>query len=408
MWTSLSGFFSSRWTAGLVLFYILLHGSLSYFYARSYMPFSMPVIGACLLFGSVLHPGAAWSRKRAICFGLGLAVLAISRPLEGLLIALPLAGWKGCEWLAALRRDQVGPPMEFAGIAALPLLLAAGFILAHNHAVTGSATTFPYLLYQRLYSTTPYFVNQPLREQTGRVDMGPVLDRFKREYGNRVHRERAALSLPDRMWQRLRIAMAGCFFLPHFGVLCLAAFLGRRHPWVWWCGGLILGFVILTSFTVSAQARYAGVVLPAAFLLAGYGLAALGTIFRGRLRRVVSVTVVAVLLVLCVANVRELWEAQPHSLAVDRRAVVDRIGSGKHLVFVAYGPEQSLLHEWVYNEPVLDGAPIVWVHDLGKETNLGVMQKHPGRKVWRLYFNGLGRYDLDAAGDLQGSEQSVP
>jgi hypothetical protein len=57
---------------------------------------------------------------------------------------------------------------------------------------------------------------------------------------------------------------------------------------------------------------------------------------------------------------------------------------GPHLVIVRYGPRHDVDRDWIYNEPDIDAAKIVWARDMGKDANQELLQYFHGRKVWSL------------------------
>lgn len=69
-----------------------------------------------------------------------------------------------------------------------------------------------------------------------------------------------------------------------------------------------------------------------------------------------------------------------------RPALIQRLNQagGKHLIFVAYGPNHAFRDEWVYNEPEPNRAAIVWARNLGPERNRELIRRLPRRSVWLL------------------------
>jgi hypothetical protein len=53
-------------------------------------------------------------------------------------------------------------------------------------------------------------------------------------------------------------------------------------------------------------------------------------------------------------------------------------------VFVRYGPHHALGEEWVYNQPDIDSAPIVWARDMGAAANEELRRYFPQRASWLL------------------------
>ena len=69
-----------------------------------------------------------------------------------------------------------------------------------------------------------------------------------------------------------------------------------------------------------------------------------------------------------------------------RPAIVSKLTreGGGHLVFVHYGPGHKLGEEWIYNEPDIDRAKVVWARDLGPEINRELITYYPTRRVCLL------------------------
>src|SRR2546427_240165 len=88
------------------------------------------------------------------------AILANSRPYEGLLFCIPIAGlflW----WLAGKTKSPASPRVRIVRILApltVILLLTIGFIGYYNWRLTGSALLFPHVLNTRIYRTTGLFL----------------------------------------------------------------------------------------------------------------------------------------------------------------------------------------------------------------------------------------------------------
>ena len=67
------------------------------------------------------------------------------------------------------------------------------------------------------------------------------------------------------------------------------------------------------------------------------------------------------------------------------RAAVERQllqAPGKHLVFVRYKPDHEPFAEWVYNEPDLDHAKIIWARETSPSSDQELVASYPGREVW--------------------------
>ena len=71
---------------------------------------------------------------------------------------------------------------------------------------------------------------------------------------------------------------------------------------------------------------------------------------------------------------------------LDRARIVNFLQSqpGGQLVVVKYRPTHFQSEEWVYNEPDIDAAKIVWARDSGSENNAEILQYFRQRRIWLL------------------------
>ena len=56
---------------------------------------------------------------------------------------------------------------------------------------------------------------------------------------------------------------------------------------------------------------------------------------------------------------------------------------GQHLIIVRQGPI-NIDKEWVYNEPDIDAAKVVWARDMGEKDNRELLQYFQRRRFWLL------------------------
>jgi len=55
---------------------------------------------------------------------------------------------------------------------------------------------------------------------------------------------------------------------------------------------------------------------------------------------------------------------------------------GSQLAIVRYTPNHNPLDEWVYNQPSIDTAKIVWAREMDARSNRELITYFQGRKVW--------------------------
>jgi hypothetical protein len=82
----------------------------------------------------------------------------------------------------------------------------------------------------------------------------------------------------------------------------------------------------------------------------------------------------------------ETWDAINHGDSTGRSAIQKTLAAvpGKQLVFVRYWPQHIFQRAWVYNAADVDGARVVWAHDLGADENDKLQRYYPDRTAWLL------------------------
>ncbi|MCU1341642.1 MAG: hypothetical protein JWN92_1065 [Candidatus Acidoferrum typicum] len=173
------GWMPPEWAlVGGVLVFLRL-GLFSY-WMNSYWGGAVAATGAAMVLGALPRILKFRRSRDAAVFGLGAAILAISRPVEGFIFCLPLtAGF--LLWILRRQNPAQAAPLRrvFAPIAVI-LLCIVGFVGYYNSRVTGSPIVFPHFIEQRMYFTTPVFLWD--HDQPRRTYANPQFDDFYNNY----------------------------------------------------------------------------------------------------------------------------------------------------------------------------------------------------------------------------------
>jgi hypothetical protein len=157
----LHAWMSKSW-AVLGGFLILIHPGMGIYgyWAQSYWGGAIAAIGGALLAGSLRRIIHCPRVHDALLMGVGLAILANSRPYEGLLVSLP-AGIVLLAWMVSKNGPAIG--VSISRIV-LPILIvlsvtatAMGFYNLH---VTGDMLRTPYQVHEEEYAAAPIFLWQ--------------------------------------------------------------------------------------------------------------------------------------------------------------------------------------------------------------------------------------------------------
>lgn len=381
----LQGWLPLRWAlvGGLLA---LVHPRL-FTWSQSYWGGLLAVFGGALVLGAVPRLLRRPRVGTTLVLGLGAAVLANTRPFEGLVLCLLCAvalmvGWVGRRPApAAVVLKRVG----------LPLLVVLGItgaaMAVYNLRVTGDPLRMPFLEQRAQYAMTPHFLWQPLGPEP-RYDVEVFRDFYTRWEPEAYRVQQTALGLATRTGRKLLVMWKAWFPL---AVLALPL-LGlprrfRRDPRVRTATiGLALFSMALLVETFM-QEHYAAPAFGLAFVLWLSGARTLRSWrFRGR---PAGRVLVWALVALCAISVAD-WCAGAHRNRDGwpyRRArmvgALQRTGE-KHLVLVRTAPGHSFYGEWVWNRADIDGAAVVWARDLGPEANRELLDYFRDRRVWLL------------------------
>lgn len=169
-----------------------LHPGILGRWGQSYMGGAVAMVGGALVFGSLRRIIRRPRARDALLMGLGLAVLANSRPFEGLVVSLPAAVVL-LAWMTRKDGPAVGVSIRRIVLPILMVLgLTAGAMAFYNLRVTGNAFRLPYQVYAASYSA-PFF-------QDMKPDLAyrhkPMRDLYTR-WQNDISLQRSISGLPE-------------------------------------------------------------------------------------------------------------------------------------------------------------------------------------------------------------------
>ncbi|HUZ46133.1 MAG TPA: hypothetical protein VMW54_05805 [Terriglobia bacterium] len=137
-------------------------GTLSY-WANSYWGGAVAAIGGALVLGALPRLKQKPRVRQALLMGLGFAIIANSRPYEGLFFGVPVAVAL-VVWLWKMKRPALGRALKRAIVPLLAVLaltlIAMGYYFWRT---TGNPLNPPYLAYEHAYNPVPLFPWQSLK-----------------------------------------------------------------------------------------------------------------------------------------------------------------------------------------------------------------------------------------------------
>jgi len=364
------------------------------------------MLGGALVAGAVRYLVKRRQAGYAVALAVGMVILALSRPFEGLVLSLILVGFL-LIWLLG-NREMLGQAelIQMAVPAAVVLGLWIGWQGYYNMRLTGNPAKLPYMVYEEQYAVAPFFIWQKPRPEP----------QYRHEY---IKRHFVDYAMKEYLAQQsiggflkqtaVKIRRLGRDFLGRFYVLLVPLL---ALPWVvrrrgWPRVGLVA--IVIFGLALAQETwmwdRYAAPIGALFFLLVAWGFRhwSLWRCCGKPLGRIVVLLVVAGFLAQSALWIKvrkaELakkdWEWQ-------RAEIIKKLSSDgrQHLVFVRYPKVQadpsepsgqSVHNDWVHNGADLISAPVLWVRDMGAEANRKLIQNYQGRVLWLL--EAENRYD---------------
>ena len=376
---------------------VLRYGVITY-WANSYWGGATGAMGGALVLGALPRIKSSQRVRDAVLAGLGLAILANSRPYEGFVFSLPIAAMLFA-WMLGKNRPQFRISLRRVILPlALMLTLTAAGVGCYWWRVTGSPVRMPYQIERETYAVAPYMLWQHVRPQP--LYHHAVMEKMyvhEELVGYKVFRSPVGFLLKAFLLWSFYLGPA--LTLP---LLMLVFVLPRDLSWrhvhasnrglLLVFGISILGLALETYYNPHYSAPLTGLVLALILTamrhLRNWGRAGL---FLTRAVPLICVLmfvarVAATPLRIPLGEFYEFAWYQKGPATFGRAAIQTQLQRmpGNQLVIVRYKPEHEPFAEWVYNDADIDHSKVVWAREMDPVQNQKLIEYFKDRRVWLL------------------------
>ncbi len=364
------------------------------YWAQSYWGGAVAATGGALVLGGIRRLVDRPNACDGLITGLGLSILANSRPYEGLVLSLPAGLFL---FYPIVRKDGPALSVSLSRIV-LPILIVLTFsaigMCLYNLRVAGSPFVLPYQIHAKTYDITPLFVWQK--------------PSFEPEYHYRIMREfyttyelyfyQIQHSFVGFLQRKLVLLWILVFGTINFLAIPTIPLVIRPAPVVSWLRkdfwarrALAIYFLFIVGVIIETfmQPHY---LAPVVALNYFFALTAM-RFWRARNRRlgrlIAWLLPVVGVIVLPISLYGRLRSVNPPPWNIQRTRMLKQMSEtgAKNLIIVTYGPQHSFHHEWAYNEADIDNAKVVWARSMNARQDCQLVTFFKDRRIWSLEVN---------------------
>jgi hypothetical protein len=393
---ALQGWLPAVWALVGSMIAVLHIGIVSY-WTEGYWGGTCAAIGGALLIGAVPRLVERPRASMALAFAAGLAILANTRPFEGLVFAVVCSAWLVLEWVRTKTSIRL-----VLGRATLPMALllipVAAWMGYYNYRVTGHALELPYVAHDNQYALrTPLL--WPVHEQPTPLYSNTFLRDFW-QADRDAKREAQHQILTAHVWDLL-VFVGFLIGWPLAACILLAARPLWRDPVA--KRALALGFAAYLGPALDTRVfpHYAAAEAVLVYMLAACSLRALRNAWPGVDGAYLmwgALVVFALPTALGMLSPANRCLTGSTAFLDARHAVIEEQiekEPGEHLVLVHYGPATMArvsthqnYEELVYNHADIDRSKVVWARSLGAEKDAELIRHYPNRELWVVEEDG--------------------
>jgi hypothetical protein len=358
------------------------------YWAQSYWGGAVAATGGALVLGGVRRLIRQPRVYVSLLTAIGLAILANSRPFEGLLVSLPAGIFLFIHII-----NQRGQALRISiERIALPILVFLAVTITgmgfYNLRATGNPFRMPYEIHEETYAMAPVFLWQKLRPEP--EYRHKVIRDFYTTYAVFFYTSQRSISgfLIEDVYRLLllRFRAINIFTIPVIIVIPVLVAWALRDNWA---RRALLIYFLLALGLLTETFKLLHYVAPITGLDYYFVLTAL-RLAQWRNRKIgqlmLWLTPLLAIAVLVVSLYGTIKKDNSSSWQEQRAQVLRELKQedGKHLIVVSYGPGHSFQNEWVYNEADIDHSKVVFARAINSTQDCQLVEYFKSRRIWSL------------------------
>ncbi len=353
---------------------VLRLGLFSY-WMNTYTGGAVAAIGGALILGALPRIRRAFRTRDFLWMALGMAILANSRPYEGLLVCVPAVAAL-CWWFSKEPHPAWSLLMRRIAPSAALLIATLAFMGYYDYRVFGNVLTPPYKVDRDTYASAPHFWWQSARPEP--VYRHKVIRDLYQHWELDWYKKSRSFTGFVQM-NVLKLAWAESFFLT-FALLIPIVMLpralrDRRIRFLAIAGGVFAGGLAIETWLIPQYVSpftaglYALLIQSMRHLRAWRPSGQPSGVFLVR-----AIPAMCVLLALArvyagplhLRLARDTFSTEAwfgtRPLGLARANILAQLESlpGDQLVLVRYSSKHNVVDDWVYNSPDIDASKVVW------------------------------------------------
>ena len=358
------------------------------YWAQSYWGGAVAATGGALVLGGIRRLIQQPHVRDSLLTGVGLAILAHSRPFEGLLVSVPV----GTFLLMRIGRQRGQELRVSIRKIALPILFILVLTIIgmglYNLRVTGNFLRMPYQIHEQTYAMAPVFLWQKLPPEPEYRHQ--AIRDFHANYALPFYTSQR--SIPGFLQEDVYPLLSLEFLALNIFLIPVIVAFPVLIPWTlrnrWARRGLLIYFVLILGL-LTETFKWPHYLAPIMglnyyFVLNAFRL----TRWRNKrtgdfMLRLTLLLAVVALLVSLHGTIKKasssLWTNQRVQLLQQLKQK-----DGKHLIVVSYGRRHSFHDEWVYNEADIDGARVVFARAINSRQDCQLAEYFKFHRLWLL------------------------